>query len=121
MIKTTTALLLASFGIAVAHDNNPSNDSWYLGLQMPNTNGASCCSLTDCHPVPDDEWKTTNNHYLVYASRATFGTDGDNQWHVVPDEKFLAHKDNPTGSLVICGKRYASGFTILCAVKPGGV
>lgn len=132
IVRRLAASIVIGVGLtwtdAYAHDHDPGNDAWYSSLKQPGS-GASCCNLQDCHPIPDNEWKTVGDKWMVYASKASFGQfDGDEKWHEVPNDKFLRGKENPTGMLVVCAKQYGgvggympSGWTVLCAVKPSGV
>ena len=95
---------------------------WFRSLKQPGTD-ASCCDLSDCHRVRDQDVRTTGGHWEFKLTKESFrDTITDNQWHKVPEDKWLRNKDNPTGHLVICGNNWGAvgggAFNVWCAIKP---
>jgi len=89
------ALAVGTMSIAVAApppDADPSLKSWFEGLHQPG-NGASCCSISDCHRLADGDWRETADGYQVRIR---------GQWVTVPPSRILAKEDNPTGGAVAC-------------------
>lgn len=106
------------WGPADAHppagvDLNSPEAHWFQALRQPK-NGASCCDVADCRKVTA---RTAGDHWEFYADPAVFGSNGDDQWHVIPESKWLRGKDNPTGETVVC---WDPRLGVLCAVKPTG-
>lgn len=101
----------------LVHDADHSRDAWFESLRQPGS-GASCCNLADCHEVPDGEYRVRDGHYEFHYTRSVFGVMADESWVVVPDDKWLRGKDNPTGTLVVCGMDGGRGFAVWCAVEP---
>jgi hypothetical protein len=86
---------------------------WFQTLKQPQT-GASCCDISDCRKVATRE---ASDHWEFYADVKEFGGSGDNQWHVIPEDKWLRKKTNPTGETVVC---WDPRFGVMCAIKPVG-
>jgi hypothetical protein len=86
---------------------------WFQSLKQPHT-GASCCDISDCRKVPTRE---AGDHWEFLADVKEFGGNGDNRWHVIPEDKWLRHKTNPTGETVVC---WDPRFGVMCAIKPAG-
>lgn len=86
---------------------------WFESLKQPQS-GASCCDISDCRKAPV---RDAGDHWEFLAVRAEYGGNGDDQWHRIPEDKWLRGKTNPTGETVIC---WDPRFGVLCAVKPAG-
>lgn len=82
-------------------DADPALNSWFQGLQQPDT-GVSCCSIADCRPVDD---RVGPNGYEVLIN---------NEWLPVPQQKILQGKHNPAGRAVVC---YSEAMGIMCFVR----
>lgn len=126
------AVLALIGGVAVARmpAGGPTPEAeWFRSLKQPG-NGASCCSIADCHRVDVDHVRTRDGKLFVLATREEFGADGDGQLHEIPDEKLIRGRDlaqiggNPVGTWIICSMRLGNGFGttdslyIMCAVPP---
>lgn len=94
-------------------DLNSPEAHWFQELRQPQ-NGASCCDVSDCRKVTV---RSAGDHWEFYADLGVFGGNGDNEWHVIPETKWLRGKDNPTGETVVC---WDPRLGVLCAVKPTG-
>ena len=75
---------------------------WYKSLRVPGTN-ISCCDISDCGRIDNDDWRTTSEGYEVRLS---------GQWVKVPDERVLTNSGNPTGAAVLC----AINGRVLCFI-----
>jgi len=94
-------------------DLDSPESKWYQSLKQPQS-GASCCDISDCRKAPV---RDAGDHWEFLAVRAEYGGNGDDQWHAIPEDKWLRGKTNPTGETVIC---WDPRFGVLCAVKPAG-
>lgn len=105
MIRALVFTLLATAAVAAPPpDADPGMADWFSSLRTPE--GASCCSLADCRPAD-----------IRITKDGLMATTSDGQWVVVPPEKILQHRDNPTGSAVMCW----NGHDVLCFVFPAQI
>lgn len=92
---------------------------WYLvpahGKEFPNAsetekkffneltapNGATCCSISDCGYIENDEFRIKDGHFDVWI---------EGQWITVPKDKVLDRNKSPQGKPVLCRR----GTTIYC-------
>lgn len=131
IVLAAALALIAGVADARPPPGAPSPEAeWFRSLKQPG-NGASCCSLADCHRVGVEHVKVVDGKYFVLATREEFGADGDGEFHEIPDDKLIRGHGlaelggNPTGGWVICSMHGASGFGsaetefyVLCAVPP---
>jgi hypothetical protein len=110
-----TALIVVALGAAVAvargappagSDPNSALATWYRSLTQPDT-GFGCCSIADCRPLADSDWRQTDKGYEVRWR---------NEWLLVPQGRILNNKENPTGQPVAC--IYGSPSEVHCFVRP---
>ena len=80
--------------------------TWYRSLIEPGT-GVGCCSVSDCRPLNDADWRQTAKGYEVHWR---------DQWIAVPPDRILDHKPNPTGEPVACV--YGEPAEVHCFVRP---
>jgi hypothetical protein len=97
----TTALAL---GVSAAQAGSSDSllKSWFDSLRQPGTR-YPCCSIADCRTT---EIRMRGNEYEVPI---------EGQWLVVPSDRILQRKDNPTGSAVVC---WTPGTGIMCFIRP---
>lgn len=65
---------------------------WFKSLRQPDT-GMSCCDLSDCRALKDDEWRLVDGDYEVILH---------GRWEKVPEDKVLHRRDNPKQAPVLC-------------------
>lgn len=89
-----------------ASDPDSETAAWYRSLIQPGT-GIGCCSIADCRPLADADWRQTERGYEVRWR-------GD--WLAVPQERILDRIENPTGQPVACV--YGTPAEVHCFVRP---
>lgn len=107
------AILVLVVFTARAHspeDTDPAMAPWFRSLEIPGTEGASCCSEHDCVTVNAADLKVDADGYWV--------RDPEGQGFLqVPADRILQRWDNPTGKFVVC----ALNHRVLCFVKAAGI
>jgi len=97
---------------------DPGVSSWFESLRVPAgpKAGGGCCSWADCRAVQFKGHGTTYQAFIKKGTRRDRDafSDGDDQWHTVPEESILRRSDNPVGEAVACWYNRQ----ILCFVLP---
>lgn len=103
------ALILIAMPVVVSAQEQD-RGAWFKGLKQPDT-GLSCCSISDCHPVPS---KFEKGQWWA-LSRNT------KRFEPIPDEKVLIDKTSILHEAVLCESEYTQVFKPFCFVPlPSG-
>ena len=125
MINPRGLILVALFTIAavtfaLAHDDDPSHDDWYMSLKQPDNPTSSCCGIADaywCDTTHVKDGKTfctiTDDRIIAHRPPVPVGTEIE-----IPDWKLKWDRGNPTGHAVVF---LSSGGAVYCYVQSGGV
>ncbi len=90
LVGAGAAVLVGSVAVGAPPENaDPALAPWFRSLAQPGT-GVSCCSIADCRPV---NARITSTGYEIFVQ---------DRWLIVPPEKILRGKENPTGKPVAC-------------------
>lgn len=98
MTKTAVLFILTAVafsGAAFAKpppNADPALHGWFQSLRQPKT-GVSCCSVSDCHRLTENQWRMTPGGYQVEIG---------SRWVNVPQSHVLEHQRNPSGGAVAC-------------------
>jgi hypothetical protein len=108
-IALIAGLTIAAAGVALAApppDADPSLGPWFQSLRQPGS-GASCCSISDCHRLTEQQWRETADSGYEVEIRG--------RWVPVPRSRILNAVENPTGGAVAC---YSDALRVIyCFVR----
>ena len=97
---------------------DPTVSAWFQSLNVPAgpKQGWGCCNAADCRTVAYRTRGTTFQAFIKKGTRRDGDafSDGDDQWHDVPEEHVLHGSSNPVGEAVACWFQHQ----ILCFVLP---
>lgn len=113
-LPVTATLLTLSFTTLAAPPKNvdPALGPFFKSLKQPGTE-ISCCDFTDCRPV---QTRIVNGNEEIFVDKRQF-KDGNDTWVVVPDDKRLSPRDNPTGENIACWSRF---YGVMCFLRGVG-
>lgn len=106
MLGIVALILIALPWATPASTHDGANDLWYDSLYR--SDGMHCCGGTDCRETEAE-----------LRGGAWWARDPDGAWREIPRE-YIVDKANPTGAPVLCARRAAEGWVVLCFV-PGAL
>lgn len=101
------ALALLLFLIPVTAQGSEIGD-FFKGLFRPDT-GGSCCDISDCRALNEEEWTITDGFYVVRI---------EGRPYQVPETKLLRRTTNPLKKAVLCYNAHPT-VTIYCFLPWG--
>lgn len=105
MVRTLVVAILIMFATWAAmssqeghigHGHEAWHQNFYHSLQRPDTQGGSCCNMTDCRPTSG---RAVDGHYEVKVN---------GQWVRVPQSK-IVRRAAPDGGFHVCAPYHFNG------------
>lgn len=120
------AMALACFvSDALAHDDDPSHDEWYMSLKQPDNPGVPCCGVADAYWCDDISVKDGKTFCALTDDREIKGRPSlpMGMKIEIPDRKLKWEQDgkpvgNPIGHSVVF---LSSGGAVYCFVQNTGI
>jgi len=108
-------VMMFGIGFALAHDNEPSHDEWYMSLKQPDNPTMSCCGVADAYWCDDISVKDGKTFCAITDDRSIAGRPPLPMGLKVeiPERKLKWDRGNPTGHHVVF---LSSGGAVYCFV-----